>query len=145
MNLIQHSELLSALFGHWPDFHDAELLSLRLDARTEDGPVLEADLEVAEMSDRIDERGYYLPRQKCRTTLRFRSVTGVAMDEFREQNVMDDLVIRGLEPAGAERLTFPWGARRLQVEFIPIAGFCALSFLCDAAEVVRAESTLAAT
>ena len=142
MNQIEHSERLTALFGHWPDFHDAELLALRLDARAADGPVLEADLEVAEMSGEVDGRGYYLPRQRCRATLRFRNATRVAMDEFREQNVVDDLVIRELEPGEAKRLAFPWRARRLQIEFIPIGGFCALSFLCDAAEVVQAESTL---
>ena len=93
----------------------------------------------------VDERGYYRAKQRCWTTLRFRNVTRVAMDEFRAQNVIDELAVRVLDPAEAERRAFPWGARRLEVEFIPIPGFCALIFLCDAVEVVHAESTLKAT
>jgi hypothetical protein len=69
----------------------------------------------------------------------------VALDDFRGQNVLDELLVQELDPAEAVRQAAPWPARRLRVEFVPIAGFCALIFLCDAMEVVHAESILAAT
>lgn len=142
---IEHAVRLAAFFGHWPDFHDAELRALRLDATAPGGPVLDVDIEVAEMSGEVDERGYYRDRQRCRTTLRLRNATVVALEEFREQNVIDELVVRRLDTAEAERLAFPWVARRLQLEFIPIPGFCTLRVFCDAVEVVHAEAILAAT
>ena len=145
MDTIEHSERLTRWFGHWPDFHDAELRALRLDASTPDGLVVEADIEVAEMSGEVDERGYYRDRQRCRTTLRFRNASHVALDEFRAQNVLDDFIVQELDPVEAERRAFPWAAHRLHVEFVPIPGFCAVVLLCDAVEVVHAESILAAT
>ena len=141
---IEHAERLAAWFGHWPDFHDAELRAIRLDAQASGGPVLEADIDVAEPSSEIDERGYYRVRQSCRTTLRFHNVTQVAMDDFRQQNVLEELVVRVLEPQDAVECAAPWATRRLYVELVPIPGFCALTFLCDRAEVARAESTLPA-
>jgi hypothetical protein len=142
---IEHAERLTAIFGHWPDFHDAELRALRLDAAGPDGPVLETDIEIAEMSSDLDERGYYRDRARCRATLRFRNASGVALGEFRAQNVLDELVVRRLTPADAERLAFPWRSGLLQGEFIPIPGFCTVRLLCDAVVVVRAEALRAAT
>lgn len=145
MTEIEHAERLANCFGHWPDFHDAELRALRIDTERAGGPVLAVDIDVTEYSPEVDARGYYIPRQSCRTTLRFRNVTNVAMDSFGAQNVLDALDVRVLEPEQADERAAPWGARRLEVEFVPIPGFCGLTFLCDGAEVVRAESTLAPT
>lgn len=54
---IEHVERLTALFGHWPNFHDAALTAVRLDASGDDGPSLEADLDVFETLPEIDEVG----------------------------------------------------------------------------------------
>jgi hypothetical protein len=145
MSEFEHAERLTTLFGHWPDFHDAELRALRLDAAAPGGPVLEADVDVAEPSAEVDERGYYRVRQSARTTLRFHNVAGVALDEFRAQNVLDAIVVRRLPPEEAAALGDPWGAQSLAVDFQPIPGFCSVSFRCDRAEVAAAESTLEAT
>jgi hypothetical protein len=138
---IAHAERLIDLFGHWPDFHDAEVRALRLDATDPAAPFLEADVDIDEPA-----RGYEYPaRARCRTTLRFGNASQIAVTEFRGQNVLDELNIRRLDPAEAERLAYPWPAGHLQVEFIPVPGFCAVNFLCDTAEVVHATLLPAAT
>ena len=135
---IEHSARLADLFGHWPDFHDAELRALRLEAPRDGGPWLEADIEVAEMSVEVDERGYYRDRQRALTTIRFNNVLDVGVLDFRFQNVLDALELR--ETTGAERSSAgaTWGARRYHVTFVPIGGFCEVAFFCDAVEVLKA-------
>lgn len=59
---IRNAQLLANLFGHWPDFYDAEVLGLRRDMSDHRDPVIEIDFEVAEVSSEIDERGYYRDR-----------------------------------------------------------------------------------
>lgn len=143
MHQIEHAERLVDLFGHWPSFHDAELRALRFDAQARGGAALEVDVDLAEFTGEVDARGHATVRQSCRTTLRFRNVNRVTLVEFRRQNVLDDLAVRLLDPPDPAEHVVPWGPRRLEVEFVPIPGFCALTFRCDQAEVARADSTLA--
>jgi hypothetical protein len=142
---IRNAALLADLFGHWPDFHDAEVHSMRLDAPRGGAGSLEADIEVAEMSRELDERGYYRDRQRCRTTLRFDRVLDVRINGFSYQNVLDALEIEELsgtegQQAGDERRT-----RRYRVRFVPIPAFCAVELLCDVIAVVDAAPVARAT
>jgi hypothetical protein len=132
---IDNAALLVDLFGHWPDFHDAEIRSVRLDATNADDVILEVEIEVAEMSDEVDERGCYRDRQRCRTTLRFRNVLDASVIGFQYQNVLDAVEIT--EPGPEDRpAAQPWGERRYRVRCIPIPGFCEVEFLCDSMSVV---------
>lgn len=141
---IDHSARLTDLFGHWPHFHDAELRALRLEAPRGGGPWMEADIEVAEMSAEVDERGYYRDRQRALTTIRFDNVLDVAVFDFRFQNVLNALEIRETTPE--ERHAGPaWGSRRYHVAFLPIPGFCEVAFFCDAIEVLSAIPVARAT
>jgi hypothetical protein len=66
---IDNHELLTRIFGTWPSFHDAEVLTVRLDRSgnsADDGPALEAAIHVFRMTSEIDSRGYYVSK---RTTL----------------------------------------------------------------------------
>ena len=135
---IENAALLADLFGHWPDFHDAELRALRLDTTDPAGVVLEADVEVAEMSHEVDARGYYGDRQRCRATLRFGGVLNARVDGFRRQNVLDALALEELGPAERAAAGEGWGARRYRVRLVPIGGFCAVEFLCDTVAVAHA-------
>ena len=69
--------MLIDLFGHWPDFHDAEIRQIRLDTEGYRDPCLEIDFEVAEMSPELDQRGFYRDRQRARTTVRFENVANL--------------------------------------------------------------------
>ena len=142
---IEHSARLVDLFGHWPDFHDAELRALRLEAPRDGRPSLEADIEVAEMSDEIDERGYYRDRQRALTTIRFSNVLDVSVLDFRFQNVLDALQLRETTLAERPQGGAAWAARRYHVTFVPIGGFCEVALLCDAVEILKAVPVARAT
>lgn len=135
---IENAELLTSYFGHWPDFHDAELLAIRLETTMQERKAsLEADIEVAEYSPEVDEKGYYKDRRRCHTTLRFERVLDVALDGFAYQNVLDDIEIREITPE--EQASDPeWWKRRYQMRFAPIAGFCEVLFRCDSIAVLSA-------
>lgn len=142
---IEHSARLADLFGHWPNFHDAELRALRLEAPRNGRPWLEADIEVAEMSAEVDERGYFRDRQRALTTIRFNNVLDVGVLDFRFQNVLDALELRETTAAERTQAGPAWATRRYHVAFVPIGGFCEVAFLCDAVEVLKAVPIARAT
>jgi hypothetical protein len=138
---IENAQTLSDLFGHWPDFHDAEVITLRLDATEHSGPQLEVEFEVAEMSSEVDERGYFKDRQRVRTTLRFDRVARLRLSDFLEQNVLGSLE---LSEAAADEYdemygTGPRGRRKYRVKWDSSVG-CEADFLCDTIEVLAASA-----
>ena len=141
---IESARLLEELFGHWPDFHDAELLAVRLDASTRPAS-LELEIEVAEMSSEIDERGSYRDRQRCRVVFRFENVLNVRLEGFRYQNVLDAFQITELGPTEHTTAGEGWGERRYRVALIPIPAFCEMEFLCDSIAVLSATPVARAT
>ena len=139
MVAIENESVLSTLFGHWPDFHDAELVTLTLSAPGHASPSIEAEFEVAEMSGETDARGYFKDSQRAVTVLRFHNVARVRLTSFAQQNVLDSLE---LSNAGAEDYDPMWGKgpkvrRKLVVSWVGSVG-CEANFLCDAIEVVSA-------
>ena len=139
---IENSASLVALFGHWPNFHDGEIRQVRIDTGDHDGPAVEIDFEVAEMSPDVDARGYYKDRQRARTTLRFENVGSLRLEGLYSQNVLGELRI---ERAGAEDFDEVLGAddprarRRYRVDWSSALGMAG-SFICDRVSVLRAES-----
>ena len=139
MIAIENESALSALFGHWPDFHDAELLTLALSAPKHGSPIIDAEFEVAEMSSEIDARGYFKDSQRAVTVLRFHNVARVRLTDFAQQNVLDSLE---LSNARSEDHDPMWGSgpksrRKFLVNWVSPVG-CEANFLCDAIEVVSA-------
>ena len=135
---IEGARLLEDLFGHWPDFHDAELRAVRLEAPGNGPASLELEIEVAEMSSEVDDRGFFRDRQRCRATFRFNDVLNVVLDGFRYQNVLNALEIAELAAKEREIEGAGWGERRYRVRLIPIPAFCAVEFLCDSLTVLSA-------
>jgi hypothetical protein len=135
---IGNASTLSDLFGHWPNFHDAELITLRLDATDHSDSQLEAEFEVAEMSDEVDDRGYYKDRQRARTTLRFNRVARLLVSDFHSQNVLRSLEFSETAPEDYDRTLGPrQGHRRYCVQWESAVG-CEADFLCDSIEVLAA-------
>jgi hypothetical protein len=139
---IENESALSTLFGHWPDFHDAELLAMTLSTGNQSNPVIEATFNVAEMSSELDERGYFKDSQRALAVLRFRNVARVRLTDFAQQNVLDSLELSqagpdDYDPMWGER---PQGRRKLRVGWVSSVG-CEANFLCDAIEVVSATAT----
>jgi hypothetical protein len=144
---IANAALLSDLFGHWPDFHDAEILGFRINVRDHRDPILEIDFEVAEMSSELDERGYYRDRQRARTTISFARVANLRVHGIYLQNVIFDLYLEPAAPTDHDEMLGPDHARsprRHHVWWTKSVGMVA-DFLCDDITVRRAASVVRAS
>jgi hypothetical protein len=138
----ENESVLSRLFGHWPDFHDAELLAITLSAPNRSSPVIEAQFEVAEMLSEVDDRGYFKDSQRGRAVLRFHNVARVRLTDFARQNVLEDLELANAGPGDYDETwgEEPEGRRKFRVSWVSSVG-CEANFLCDAIEVVSAAAT----
>ena len=143
---IANSGRLTQVFGHWPDFHDAEVLALRLSvAAREQGnqATIEADFDVAEPSDEVDQQGSFKVRVQCRVTLRFENVAALRLTDFSYQNVLEELSLAAAAPEDRDENLGPLGRRRYRVTFLGIVG-CDLTFLCDSVHVLAVTPVVAA-
>jgi hypothetical protein len=130
---IQGSQLVTAIFGQWPSFHDSEVVSITI-ARSEPydaGPTLEAEIHVFEMTSEVTPSGYYVLRNHTLVTLRFSGITSLELVDFNNQNVLMGLQIEDIRSHQLEGL--PW-----RVSLDPSFGVSA-RFLCHAIEVRSAK------
>lgn len=136
---IDNESLLSNIFGHWPDFHDAELAIITLSAPNHASPMIEAEFEIAEMSSEIDARGFFKDSQRAVALLRFHNVARVRLTDFMQQNVLDSLELSNAGPDDRDEIwgTGPLSRRKYRVSWVSSVG-CEAKFLCDAVEVVSA-------
>ncbi len=126
---IPGAELLTAVFGRWPSFHDAEVVRLALE-RSEpygDGPDLVADVHAFEMTDEVSPDGSYVLRRHVLVTFRFRGIANVHIKAFNNQNALAGLAITDIRSHQIEDL-------RYEVRFDGSFGVDA-SFLCREASV----------
>lgn len=78
-------EKVVEIFGHWPSFHDAEIMWLRLDRRDGEGgagPVLEFAVHCFEMTDQVAPSGHYVLGKHTLVHFRFREVSDLRIEEF---------------------------------------------------------------
>jgi hypothetical protein len=107
--LTSNEQLVTRIFGNWPSFHDAEVLSVRLDRDNDghdDGPTLEAVIHVHRMTSQIDSRGYYVAKDHTLVTLRFNRVDDLELHDFNAQNVLFELRVEDLSELGQEDIHF---------------------------------------
>jgi hypothetical protein len=131
---IQNSDRLTAIFGRWPSFHDAEVVWLRLDRRATSlggGPTVEVLIHTFEITREVNAAGYYVLRNHVLVHLRFSRVMEPILDGFNGQNALLGLSIEDISRRQMERLNF-------EVKFDPAFGVEA-SFQCEAIEVVNVE------
>ena len=138
---IENAGLITDFWGEWPDFHDAELRVLRLESPPTGIAFVEATFDVMRFSPERDEHGYARSYHWARTAIRFTDAAGVIIDGgFSGQNVLQTLSMR--ERTEEERKT-EWGGDydrlRYIVDFVPIPGFCAISFFCGTICVLSVE------
>ena len=127
MHLVKSAEILTSIFGRWPSFHDAEIVSLLL-SRENEAPVLEARIHVFEMTSAVDSSGKYILRNHALVTFKFSGVReDVHIRCFNQQNGIAELHIYTAEP----------GEPSLRVEMPSLYGVD-VSFTCDTAEVLSA-------
>jgi hypothetical protein len=130
------SEKLTALFGYWPSFHDAEVVEIRLrrgDAQAP-FPTLAARVHVFEMTDEIARSGAYVCRHHCIVELLFVDVVQLELDDFNHQNALMGLEIAEVSERQLERVKF-------EVHFDGAYG-TDLRFSCRSVEVVSVEPGL---
>ena len=135
-SIVEHSERLTAIFGGWPSFHDAEVIEfnlwrgdVQLGSQHHDFPTLTAKIHLWELTSEISESGYFVLRHHTLATLRFHELHGFRMDDFNHQNVIAGLSITAAEAEAPAPL---------QVEFEGCYGLAAI-FLCRRIEVLAAE------
>ena len=135
--LIEGSEKLTGIFGYWPSFHDAEVLDvhlfrggIKLKEKRYLFPVLTTKLHVWELTNEVNQQGYFVLRKHTLTTMRFHDVLDLRMEGFNQQNAILQLSITRNQtsenPAGA-----------FVVNFDPAFGMGA-AFTCSRIEVVDA-------
>lgn len=84
---IENVEAVVAIYGSWPAFHDAEVLSVELHrGGAGNAPTLE--LVLADVDGPT--------RDSWRVALRFTGIRALALDDFNEQNVLFDLQLSPL-------------------------------------------------
>ena len=137
---IENAKALTKIFGHWPSFHDAEVLRVRFDNREgevvdEHGqrpyPTVECDIRVWQL--RETWKGTLKMRKDTLVTVSFEGVrSDNSFQHFSFQNVLGRLY---LEPVTSSEDDFPpvnW-----EVDFGTIQGLEA-TFWCETVRVVRA-------
>ena len=119
---IENEQALINVFGYWPSFHDAEILSIVLHRGGQDGPSLEAKIHVFEMTSEIDPNGYYVLRNHTLVTIRFTHIVLEYLKWFNHQNVLWELDITEINPEEND-------GSRLRVS-MPSSYGCEASFDC---------------
>jgi hypothetical protein len=105
---IENSVLLTDIFGRWPSFHDAEVLSITLDrgeARIFN-PTLRVAVHVYEMTPEIDNRNRYVLKHHVVVTFHFSRVIQISLQDFNHQNVLSHLSIVDLSDRQLEHIRF---------------------------------------
>jgi hypothetical protein len=97
--LVENAALLTRVFGEWPSFHDAEVLTMHLDRAGVDGPSLEACVHVFRMTREVDARGHYVLTHHTQVTLRFVDILLLQLRGFDDQNSLSDLDLEEVDPS----------------------------------------------
>jgi hypothetical protein len=108
--LVENAALLTRVFGGWPSFHDAEVLTMHLDRAGADGPSLEACVHVFRATGEVGAQGRYVLTHHTKVTLRFVDILLARLRGFDGQNSLWDLDIVEVDPAESD-------GRRLSVCF----------------------------
>jgi hypothetical protein len=89
---IENAGEVTAVFGHWPSFHDAEVLRIGLQ-RAPGAATLEATVHVFDTTSEVDKRGTYVTTNHSLVTLRFSGLRLHCIKWFNHQNAIDELEI----------------------------------------------------
>ncbi len=106
LNKIENVELLTNFYGVWPCFHDAEVISLHLDRSGEEGPYLEAKVYVFDATSEIDDKGFFILKNKAHVTLRFTKIILDHINDFNHQNVLSSMDIKEINSANPEGMNY---------------------------------------
>jgi Immunity protein 50 len=105
---IEHSKLLTDVFGRWPSFHDAEVVSLELSRESKgiSQPNLKARIHVFEATPEVDSQGFYILKNHVLVSFLFSGIDESTVTGFNQQNVLWDLAIIDISSKQLEYLKF---------------------------------------
>ena len=131
------AERVTSVFGHWPSFHDAEVVRFSLDrtgrgTAAEECPRVTADIYAFEMTSEVGPDGTYVLRNESLVSLEFREVVDLMIEDFNCQNALFGLRVVDVGERQLERVRF-------EVHFDAAYGMGA-SFACGAVEVLDVQS-----
>jgi len=127
------AEKVLNIFGHWPSFHDAEVVRFVLEVSDSflARPSIIADVHAFEMTDQIGEDGAYVLKHHTLISFRFAGVVQLKLDDFNNQNVLWDLYITDIRDRQMEFLNY-------EVHFNSSYGMDA-QFLCQQVTIESVE------
>jgi len=130
MTSIPGAQQLVSIFGYWPTFHDAEVIRFSIERHADyaQGPVVEADVYVFEITQEISPTGHYVLRHHTMATLRFIAVANLTLEGFNNQNALMGITIQDIRERQLEGLSY-------EVSFASSFGM-STTFLCRQAELV---------
>ena len=132
MSGIQNEHLLTDVFGRFPSFHDAEVISISLNRHGRDSYAeLEALVHVFEMTNQVDEEGRYVLQHHSLAKFRFSRIINLELADFNQQNVLAYLEITKTSDRDNDKVKF-------RVLFRGIHGVTA-SFHCEAVSIESVE------
>jgi hypothetical protein len=76
-------------FGYWPDFHDAEVISLHLNRKGASS----LHVHAWDTTKEVDEKGHYVMAKHIVVKFIFENVSDLALNDFSQQNVISGLDI----------------------------------------------------
>jgi hypothetical protein len=135
---IRNAELLTDIFGEWPSFHDAYLLSVTLESGE---PTLTMQIRLFGWTGEVDDKGYYVHDRHTLATLSFHYVALTELRYFNEGNIVSDIEINDIENDPLDSETSRWmavGGLRHHVRLGATYG-CQADFCCRDIEVVSVE------
>jgi hypothetical protein len=95
---IENEKSLTDIFGRFPSFHDAEIVSIFLEREGEGSPYLEAKIHLFESTNEVDSKGFYVLKNHTLVTFRFTCISLEYLKWFNHQNVLSHLDISEIEP-----------------------------------------------
>jgi Immunity protein 50 len=133
---IRGSQLLTNIFGHWPSFLDAEVISFELkrDAAGVSEPWIRSKICLFEMPREIDGKPVPVPRNRVHATFLFAGIDELSLAEFNQQNALRDLFMHDISSRQMEKLKFEvhfdssfglearFKCRNIEVETVVAAG-----------------------
>ena len=93
-------------FGHWPTFHDAEIIRFTLDRSGSNGPSAEMLVHTWAMTGKVDDRGYYALEKHTLVRFVFDRLIACELSDFNHQNVLFGLKIEGQDVDGERILRY---------------------------------------
>lgn len=99
---VEGAEAVTAVFGRWPEFHDAEICTVETSSAA-DRTTVEVALHAFVVTREVDARGNYRLDRHTRVTLRFDDCIDVRMKGLKPTQVIFALRLRPNPAAAAPR------------------------------------------